>query len=510
MNYYENKVDKIITEFKNNNSFASISELYSCLLIKDVHKYKQVVKILSKYFENIDSDSLIYLDKTFRDKTSIDYSIDSQKTNIKDLIKEDTLTDKEISIILGLSSFHPYGYFREKALKELKKYRLEYTFNFFIIRLNDWVHEIRELSNDFISTNLIEKNIDIVIKYLALLSRISNWKRSDNKELIIKFQDLLKKDIAKKSLFENLKNNDVKLRKICYSFLCLNKDNYEQLLKLVVFEDKPFLRQYVYKKILDNNDFDISEAYIKNMLNEKYFKIRIEILNYLSKKEPEDYIEYFRKALLDKNFTVRHIARLVIKKFEDIDFIKFYLDNINKYTISSIGGLQEVGNKTHVEIIKKYLNHSNKSVIKESLKFLSLIDYDNSKEVFLKFLESQEISLSSYAKKIIKQKVNEYDLDIIYEIYLKSNIEHIKWNCSSILMNSIDKWFSIKYIIIFLDNQNEIIKDNAKKLYEKWLLMFNKNFTKPTQKQVLELKELINKSNFFNNKEKDKIIYLIS
>lgn len=234
------------------------------------------------------------------------------------------------------------------------------------------------------------------------------------------------------------------------------------------------------------------------MLNE-LFK-----LNYYN--NPQDLMEF----AIDNNITIREDSRYYMKKFGFNDFIEFYKEKVEKeYTDGALYGLCEVAGKEQVNILKKYSYGYKTKVEKKILKTLGLLDFYNSKEIIMKYLQDKKESYSKIAKRILIEHKGEFDETEVYNILKSSNMEHVKINSVYILVN-LNKWDSIRYIIEFYSSKNKEIKAIASETLGLWVYNFNVNQTKPTENQKKEIDRIIKIYGMYLEKEKlKKLIFLI-
>lgn len=147
---------------------TSVIDAFWLLTSTDDRLKSKAIELINTAINEVD---LKRLDSEFRQRTSFEWTIDWRNKSPNNLIPS-ICTDEEKITILGLSSFHPNGYFREKAIKELFKYDIKRVFPFLIIRVNDWVPAIRTINKKMLLEKIDTQNIHLIIQYLPLLNKL--------------------------------------------------------------------------------------------------------------------------------------------------------------------------------------------------------------------------------------------------------------------------------------------------------------------------------------------------
>ena len=89
--------------------------------------------------------------------------------------------DQDSAFVLGLTSFHPDGYLREKALHALAARHSGIEIPFILLRLNDWVKEIRTVAREAFDERLTPEYAVHFVMNLPLVLRLKDWERGNLK-----------------------------------------------------------------------------------------------------------------------------------------------------------------------------------------------------------------------------------------------------------------------------------------------------------------------------------------
>lgn len=119
----------------------------------------------------------------FRERTSLEWSYDWRQEDPQNLITS-SMSECERATIFGLCSFHPNGYFREKAIKALSNMSSENAFPYLLIRLNDWVGIVRDCAKKSVKNLIGIQNAQVIVNNLSLVIGLRNCTRYDHSDII--------------------------------------------------------------------------------------------------------------------------------------------------------------------------------------------------------------------------------------------------------------------------------------------------------------------------------------
>ncbi len=110
---------------------------------------------------------LAALDQRVRNVSEYRYGIDPQWQKLRPSDVSRLATSKFATSLVGLASFHKSGYVRETATQQLALQRTGEELPFLLIRLNDWVSEVRE-----VATKAVRARLEPSMR--SIFSRITN------------------------------------------------------------------------------------------------------------------------------------------------------------------------------------------------------------------------------------------------------------------------------------------------------------------------------------------------
>jgi hypothetical protein len=156
------------------------------------------------------------------------------------------------------------------------------------------------------------------------------------------------------------------------------------------------------------------------------------------------------------------------------------------------------------------MNEQNIRLVRAVMVSLSRLNYEKYREFFIDKLKDERAGISKQAKKILSERIDSSDGELIYKINKEAVYRHVLINTVSLLFN-LSKWDNIRYILEFQSSDDEKMRSLAEYNFMKWEVAFNKSFNKPTKRQKELINEAIEKySNFVNRKDIEFIKHCIA
>ncbi len=473
---------------------SRIPSIFTFLLTSNDDLKIRTAKVLYQYVISLNILELSKLDNLFRERTSLDWSYDWRNESPENLLLPD-MTEEEKLIILGICSFHPNGYFREKAINLLNLNSSGKELPYLLIRCNDWVTEVRETAKEYVLIRLTNKYVNHIVSNLPLIFKLKNTKRHDI-SVFEKVVQILSQKESLPFLEEGTKSNFSKIRYFCYQMIIYsNLVTKEILLNYFKLEKEPHPRLLLFNEIIGDISVNEFNEYYPDLKKDKFPMIRAKVLEKYYSFFPGESVFELESALLDKSGTIRSIARFLLKKQNITDFTSFYIRmiNSNQFLRGALMGLGEVGKKEHVDLIVPFLGNSSVSIVKAAIYALLLLDGESQKVEFIGMLDHKHEGVSNAARKSLRKVYYNDMKEQLFRLYKESKYEHTKYNIA-LLLCSLPKWDAINYIIEFYVNTTETeISSLGKTNFVKWIENFNRTFDSPNKNQIESIKNTLAK-----------------
>ncbi|GAA0765013.1 hypothetical protein GCM10008908_00930 [Clostridium subterminale] len=486
---HTNRINELLSD---NLELSAIPDVFHLLLGNNEKVKLQSAESLNYVMSTLNSSQLIKVDKIFRERVSYEWSYDWRTKDPKELLHP-LMSEEEKVTILGLSSFHPNGYFREKAIKALSNMETGHEIPYLLIRINDWVRPVRNSSKEQLLRYLTPEHTMSFINNLPLVLRLGECSREEHVDVINAVVSLLSSSESSQKLISGLQSPDSKVRLACYKIILKtrildNKSIINYLIKDTNSYNRLFVLRNIQQEITPAEFTEVSQL----LLHDKFAQIRILALETLYTFQPEGAINVLEKSLFDRNQSVRSLSRYLLSKHKKYDFAAIYRDAIqkNEQLYSSICGLGETGNTSDSKIISTFMSNDTIKIVKASINSLARLDFQEYEEELIFIIKDERVGISKAARSVLYKKIDVSDADTIYEIFKQAIYDHVKIN-TCILLCSLSKWESIRYIIEFCADKNDSISALGQNAIENWKLRYNYSFTTPTKKQIEAIRKLI-------------------
>jgi hypothetical protein len=483
------KYDTYMRELLDDLSFEQIPRVFQLITSTNQSiSNKAIDKICNTTgFNNF--SKLIQLDKNFRMTSSLTWGVNYKLVSLSKYAP-DNLKDDNMLKLVGLTSFHPSGYYREQALIYMNKNKNPFFLPYIILRINDWVPVIRKIAIEEIYSNIEKISPLELLKNIPLINHICKFTRHDNKEILDKIYGKIAENSTQEDFIKIINEPNEKIRIAVMKFMASNNKISEPIIDYVIEnEHVPMIRLFIYQFLQRNGWKFGSEKTIKYLQMEKYYNCIIILLEQLISMETIDIHPILLSYITDKSLKVRNFVRSYLDPKE---YRSIYLKNIKelnnlKY---SIIGLSECGVQEDTLIIEHFLKSNEESLINAALIGISnikeSISYDEIKDYLFNGCEST----SNLSTRIIKKYINDADvIDLVnrmeneYPEYLYNNIINLI-SCSS-------KWNRIYYFIKFLEHKNINVRRKSDLGIKSWMDNYNRSYTLPSKHQISRLLTII-------------------
>jgi HEAT repeat protein len=490
------KICELLEKIKTCCEPAVIPDILYLIFSKDADVSNTAIMAIDSLLNNLSTKDLIWFDQYFRQRTSgwSHYGSEWNKLNPSKIKLIPKFPGFQLSL-LALLSFHSNGFVREEALKRLNLLDNGGETPFILLRLNDWVDQVREQATKAIEKRITKRYAPHLLSNIFLVSALANSGRYDHSSFIESVHELMRKDELKDAVKKILHSDDIYIRRECYDIV-LKTDIYylTEVIQEGIFDSDVVVRNRIIKSLKRIPDYTLVEQYLEKLEQDPFMPNRREILNIDIELFPKISDEKLIKALFDPHPSIRYDARYYLSKKAVIDFADKYRDAVNnpngKNLIGIIGGLGETGESNDAKFIANYLQHRIAKIRKSSIKAIAKLSADKYRKSFLALIKDDSPRVSKEAALALLQCGHQSIVRELWEIYETSDKIHIAKNIF-LIVTKLSKWEAIVYIIEAFASKHETIRDIANDYLNKWLWNFNRSFTKPSNEQKERIASLM-------------------
>lgn len=383
---------------------------------------------------------------------------------------------------LSVLTMHWSGYIREAAVRKMIEHDQPYTFPYLLLRLNDWVPEIRDLAKLALERKRKPEYAKLWMEHIILVERLRICGRDLFEEWIESIHNLLRQKECRYVIHSARLSPDAYIRRLAFriSVEAEETDN-GMIIEQALRDDDPSIRRWAAQRVDGMlSGQQLKEALLRMQQDSVPF-IRRESLASLAAMFPADASEIIPRRLLDPNLSVRDTARRHGKQWMKMSYAEWYLDVIwseeQSLLASAIAGLGETGEKADAEVIFDYAQHSAVAVRKAVIRGLMRLDPSSYGPYFINILQDPQPGISREACRALMRHPYLIHPDEAADLLAdKAAQPHVIRNVLRI-MSVMDRWTQLGLLLRLLPTaQPEWVKSTLLRQLYNWATFPNRSF----------------------------------
>jgi HEAT repeat protein len=390
--------------------------------------------------------------------------------------------------VVGLASFHPSGYVREAAVRELATFHEGGELPYLLIRLNDWVEPVRAAAYEAVQARLVPACAPHFVRGLPLVERLERCGRADHEALVGRVHGLLTGPAGRPVMRAALATDDRWLRRSCYRLLLdrPGKDGPE-IIRMAVRDEDAMIRLRAIRAagvVLDTNDL---REILEQVGRDPFMPVRRDALGLWLRHFPEAAEPVLRDALLDSSPALRQTARHGLGARGAGEFRDFYLSALEDPRGSrlrpALFGLAETGSEADAARVESFLSHTGPGVRKAAVTALSRLDPEAYVSVFAQALEDDSPGVSRAARLALAPRAARVGEEKLWSLVAGGSEAHVRRN-ALLLLAATGKWNSIGWMIHACRLADERLARIARQQVARWIARYNRVQVQPTRDQL--------------------------
>jgi HEAT repeat protein len=389
--------------------------------------------------------------------------------------------------LLSMSE-HWDGYKRENAVRRLGMLGNPLAIQKLLVRVNDWVPEVRDAARESILKLAVTDNTEAFIHYLPDLYHLRTCGRGDHRVFIEAIEAFLSDNESSNFLIQGLDNEDPLVVRHCMSLIIRHDLLATETIVQKCLDHSDVVVRVRASGLLRKLNGEILESVLSKALIDRFMPIRREAFQIAirhsaySKDLPEKY-------LFDRHPSIRGLAiRFLVKNGVDVKTI--YLRNIKslepKILRCVIWGLGELNCSESISSIKGFLNNSHPSVRKQTINSLAKLMEDGSSEILISCLGDDSSAVCKEAARLLSKHGVTFTCDQLLVIIERSGHKHTLDTCFGIARR-INKWERLVFIASLFDERYRTKfrdVDQLRNSIRQWDDEFNRSYSQPTKDQL--------------------------
>lgn len=209
--------------------------------------------------------------------------------------------------LLAMSS-HANGFKRENAVRRLGMLGNPIAIPYLIVRVNDWVPQVRAAARDALSRLLRVGNGEAFVAALPAIVHLQTCTREDHTELMRAVQDFLVREENVHHLVAALHNPDSKVARLATQLLVEQGRMPATVLVETGLAHKDVVVRSIVINLLAGLDGTAFTAAVANALRDPFMPVRREAFQQLLARDIGAGLRVAREMLFDRSASIREIA----------------------------------------------------------------------------------------------------------------------------------------------------------------------------------------------------------
>jgi len=442
---------------------------------------------LSELSAALTSSELVQLDLEIRESSPYGFTSPGSQPGWYDLKPHELSKLKGLpgySTVMGFVSSHPSGYVREAAVQELADIHDGSELPFLLIRLNDWVVNVRDAANVALKHRLRPFYATAFASNLDLVQRLLDWKRADHASFVQSVFKLLQDTDGGKIIIDGLKSTNRSVKRISYRLAWgLAATDVKELLTQALNDNDLVIARLAMRGIRSRlNKNELAEC-LPMALASHFMAVRREALDIYCQAIPEEAHRRLQSALLDRHSSIRQFVRYSLAYRRAIKDSKQ-----SGALFAALGGLGETGTQADGSAIEPFVTHALSSIRKMALRSLAKLCVEKHLDLFTRMLGDSSPGVSRIAKNALLSRIVLVQPDKVWDVLLSAEADYIRRHALAVLAG-LRKWDSLGFILRAAGLTKDSLASEVRRHLEWWVQNYNRSFSQPTKAQLQEIHE---------------------
>ena len=247
--------------------------------------------------------------------------------------------------LLGVATLNHDGFVRQAALDRLARVDHPRAMPYVILRLADWVLEVRLAARNALSMLLAAGHGIAMLDCGYLMDWLEKVERVDLTSLRGNLLEELRNTSHRQAVDHRMRSADVRGRLFCFRLLEDEIPGNGALIEAALSDPSPSVRRWVVPHIFSATQ-SAADRWIGRLLADKCVIVRVNALRRLDRTRWPHFQARIEDLLFDSSPTVREVARFLMKRHGIADFAERCRQRIDanpQPQVGPIAGLGETG-----------------------------------------------------------------------------------------------------------------------------------------------------------------------
>lgn len=341
---------------------------------------------------------------------------------------------------LGMMTMHPSGYVREAALRQLVSTAdIHTSLPFVLLRLNDWVSQVRNVAADAVRGYLATKGAEPWIRVLGLLDRLRHRSRVDNSWLEREVSSVLLRPESRQALEDALRSTDRGIARLaCRVGTLLPDTERAKVLRVAMENSDSVVRLQAATAVRTWKECPNRQELLQRMAGDRFMPVRLQAIYASLDFTIQNRQAFLLPMLLDHRESIRHAARYYLREAvcdgaPQFDARSYYLNAIKaakpRQLAAAVAGLGECGNTDDIERLRGHGADPRPSVAAAAVRGIARLGRDAHMAWFVELLRDERPLVAREAARTLLARVGSLEIPSIRKV-LESGVRSHSRRCA--------------------------------------------------------------------------------
>lgn len=400
-----------------------------------------------------------------------------------------------------VAASHGNGHVREAALRVLAEAGDARVLPFVLLRLNDWVAEVRRAARSALAGYVAPEFAPALVTLLPMIERLGLQGRGEHETVIAWVVKLLAAPELRDVRFAGCRDADLEVRTACLRFsLKAAPDDAPLLLELALADAEPKLRVLALRRIGAALPAAWARTLIDGALHDRSSQVRRIALDLLGEfLSPDEIVAITEAALLDVAAATRWQAQQLLARARSIDLAEFYRaalarPSTSMHTKGALLGLGECGQETDVLLVRPHLDSDLASVRRIAMQVLGKLEPTTVVAPFFLALSDRLPGVANAARRALGARTAHVRVERLLEI-LASSTAPVHARANAVALGShLSKWDALFLMLTALDTPDSESLESVRIVVASWVRNYNRSFARPTGHQLVAIEAALDRA----------------
>ena len=394
---------------------------------------------------------------------------------------------------LRLGTLDSNGWRREKALLELNKGSDAGALPFVLLRLNDWVPNVRAAAERWLASRLKSFAPEQLVTCLPIFAALTERAQGLASQYVQASLDRMATEQAAPALINALLSANSRTRRLAFSLLSKSGALRDSQIQNRLLDGSDPMLALLLLKHLHPSNAELPDELVTRAMGSKSSMVRRFAMYRMSDAQVERFNSAVQTALFDPAEGLREFAQYYFKKrlsSEELQsrYVRAMRDpaSSNRTIAAAILGFRETGGVLSEEECLRWFEHRSVRIRAAALRVFAACHFDDAlPRVREALMTPKSPTMGKTALAILRQHPNAVPMREISALLASERPTAIRMRAFT-LLGDFGKWQRLPMLLKLAGDADEVIGKKALVSLWGWFNGFNKSQVQPSRAQVEE------------------------